>query len=164
MSDLAALARRLEQFADARDWAQFHTPKNLAMALAGEVGELVAEFQWLTPEQAPTVVQRARHLATTSRHRCRVAGSRTSLRDPLGPQIRLSAVSGQRKQLRPDRSPRRNREDRVATFRDRGVNLRQIGDQECCSLVCMSRRSRVTTTLGHVAAVMRRTWSTSCQP
>jgi len=52
MSDLDALARRLEQFADARDWAQFHTPKNLAMALAGEVGELVAEFQWLTPEQA----------------------------------------------------------------------------------------------------------------
>jgi NTP pyrophosphatase (non-canonical NTP hydrolase) len=56
MADLDALARRLEQFADARDWAQFHTPKNLAMALAGEVGELVAEFQWLTPEQAATVM------------------------------------------------------------------------------------------------------------
>jgi NTP pyrophosphatase (non-canonical NTP hydrolase) len=56
MSDLDALARRLEQFADARDWAQFHTPKNLVMALAGEVGELVAEFQWLTPEQAATVM------------------------------------------------------------------------------------------------------------
>jgi NTP pyrophosphatase (non-canonical NTP hydrolase) len=56
MSDLHALARRLEQFANARDWAQFHTPKNLAMALAGEVGELVAEFQWLTPEQAVTVM------------------------------------------------------------------------------------------------------------
>jgi hypothetical protein len=56
MSDLDALARRLEQFADARDWAPFHTPKNLAMALAGEVGELVAEFQWLTPEQAATVM------------------------------------------------------------------------------------------------------------
>jgi NTP pyrophosphatase (non-canonical NTP hydrolase) len=56
MSDLDALARRLDQFADARNWAQFHTPKNLAMALAGEVGELVAEFQWLTPEQAATVM------------------------------------------------------------------------------------------------------------
>ena len=56
MSDLDALARRLEQFADARDWAQFHTPKNLAMALAGEVGELVAEFQWLTPDQAASVM------------------------------------------------------------------------------------------------------------
>lgn len=56
MSDLDVLARRLEEFAEARDWGQFHTPKNLAMALAGEVGELVAEFQWLTPEQAATVM------------------------------------------------------------------------------------------------------------
>lgn len=41
-----AVANRLEEFASARDWAQFHTPKNLAMALAGEVGELAAELQW----------------------------------------------------------------------------------------------------------------------
>lgn len=39
-------------FADARDWHQFHTPKNLVMALAGEVGELTALFQWLTPEES----------------------------------------------------------------------------------------------------------------
>jgi NTP pyrophosphatase (non-canonical NTP hydrolase) len=42
----------LREFARARDWEQFHTPKNLAMALAGEAGELVAEFQWLTPEES----------------------------------------------------------------------------------------------------------------
>ncbi len=35
-----------------RDWEKFHTPKNLAMALAGESGELLAEFQWLTPEES----------------------------------------------------------------------------------------------------------------
>ncbi len=35
-------------FADARDWGQFHTPKNLVRALAGEVGELAAEVQWLS--------------------------------------------------------------------------------------------------------------------
>ncbi|MCG5215289.1 nucleotide pyrophosphohydrolase [Streptosporangium soli] len=53
MSDeLAELAVRLREFARARDWEQFHTPKNLAMALAGEVGELVAEFQWLTPGES----------------------------------------------------------------------------------------------------------------
>lgn len=51
-ADLETLAARLRAFAHARDWDQFHTPKNLAMALAGEVGELVAEFQWLTPEEA----------------------------------------------------------------------------------------------------------------
>lgn len=46
------LTERLRGFAAARDWEQFHTPKNLAMALSGEVGELVALFQWLTPEQS----------------------------------------------------------------------------------------------------------------
>ncbi|WP_308249820.1 nucleotide pyrophosphohydrolase [Sphaerisporangium fuscum] len=49
---LDELAARLREFARERDWEQFHTPKNLAMALAGEVGELVAEFQWLTPAEA----------------------------------------------------------------------------------------------------------------
>jgi NTP pyrophosphatase (non-canonical NTP hydrolase) len=50
------LAVRLREFAAARAWEQFHTPKNLAMALAGEVGELVAELQWLTPEEAEQVM------------------------------------------------------------------------------------------------------------
>ena len=50
--DIEALAERLKQFADARDWEKFHTPKNLAMAVAGEAGELAAEFQWLTPEES----------------------------------------------------------------------------------------------------------------
>jgi NTP pyrophosphatase (non-canonical NTP hydrolase) len=44
-------------FAQERNWEQFHTPKNLAMALAGEVGELLAELQWLTPEQSSAVMQ-----------------------------------------------------------------------------------------------------------
>ncbi|MEU5829685.1 nucleotide pyrophosphohydrolase [Micromonospora tulbaghiae] len=50
------LTSRVRAFAEERDWQQFHTPKNLVMALAGEVGELVAEFQWLTPEQAAAVM------------------------------------------------------------------------------------------------------------
>ncbi|GIF73214.1 nucleotide pyrophosphohydrolase [Asanoa siamensis] len=54
--DLAALTARLAAFADDRDWAQFHTPKNLVMALAGEVGELTAEFQWLTAAQSATIM------------------------------------------------------------------------------------------------------------
>ena len=51
-SDLGFLRDRLASFAAARDWEQFHTPKNLAMALAVEAGELMEIFQWLTPEQA----------------------------------------------------------------------------------------------------------------
>ncbi|MGH9039574.1 MAG: nucleotide pyrophosphohydrolase [Acidimicrobiia bacterium] len=53
---LSALQVRIRQFADERDWGQFHTPKNLSMALAGEVGELIEHFQWLTPEESAEVM------------------------------------------------------------------------------------------------------------
>lgn len=53
---LEELAGRLREFAAAREWEQFHTPKNLVMALAGEVGELVAGLQWLTPGEAARVM------------------------------------------------------------------------------------------------------------
>ena len=61
-SPLPALARRLREFAAERDWDQFHSPKNLAMALVGEAGELAAEFQWMTEAQskAPDPAQLAR--------------------------------------------------------------------------------------------------------
>ncbi len=52
MSEINEVMVKIANFADARNWDQFHTPKNLAMALAGEVGELVAEFQWLKPEES----------------------------------------------------------------------------------------------------------------
>jgi NTP pyrophosphatase (non-canonical NTP hydrolase) len=46
------LRERLRAFAAARDWDQFHSPKNLAMALIAEAAELVEHFQWLTEEQS----------------------------------------------------------------------------------------------------------------
>lgn len=46
--DVAGAAQALKQFAQERDWQQFHSPKNLAMALSGEVGELTEIFQWMT--------------------------------------------------------------------------------------------------------------------
>ena len=49
---LRALQQRLAAFAAERDWQQFHSPKNLAMALSVEVAELVEPFQWLTEEQS----------------------------------------------------------------------------------------------------------------
>ena len=52
MNEFESIAAEIKKFADARDWEQFHTPKNLSMAVAGEAGELVAEFQWLTAEQS----------------------------------------------------------------------------------------------------------------
>lgn len=50
--DIDALQQRLAEFAAERDWEQFHSPKNLAMALAGEAGELLEAFQWLTEAQS----------------------------------------------------------------------------------------------------------------
>jgi len=50
--DLDTLRAKLRAFVAERDWAQFHNPKNLAMALVAEAGELVEHFQWLTAEQA----------------------------------------------------------------------------------------------------------------
>lgn len=46
------LNRRLLTFARERDWEQFHSPKNLSMALAGECGELLEHFQWLSEAQS----------------------------------------------------------------------------------------------------------------
>ena len=53
--DVAAVQAHLRRFAEARDWEQFHTPKNLVMALAGEAGELTELFQWLTPDESRSV-------------------------------------------------------------------------------------------------------------
>ena len=49
---LETLRARIAAFVAERDWEQFHNPKNLAMALAAEAGELLEHFQWLTPAQA----------------------------------------------------------------------------------------------------------------
>ena len=58
------LIRRLREFASERDWEQFHSPKNLSMALAVEVAEIIEHFQWLTQEQSrnldPEVLNKVR--------------------------------------------------------------------------------------------------------
>jgi len=50
--NIEKIQSRLADFAKERDWEQFHSPKNLSMALAGEAGELLEIFQWLTEEQS----------------------------------------------------------------------------------------------------------------
>ena len=51
------LIQKLREFAAERDWEQFHSPKNLSMALAVEVAELLEHFQWLTEEQSRNLEQ-----------------------------------------------------------------------------------------------------------
>jgi NTP pyrophosphatase (non-canonical NTP hydrolase) len=50
--DLPSLRAALREFAEARDWRPYHTPKNLAMAMIVEAAELVEHFQWATPEES----------------------------------------------------------------------------------------------------------------
>ena len=52
LSDLQLLRDKLRTFAEARDWDQFHSPKNLSMALMVEAAELMEHFQWLTEAQS----------------------------------------------------------------------------------------------------------------
>ena len=51
-TDFQTLTQALRDFAEARDWAQFHSPKNLASALSVEAAELLEHFQWLTEAQS----------------------------------------------------------------------------------------------------------------
>ncbi len=57
VSAIADLTRRMRHFTEARDWAQFHDPKSLTLALAGEVGELAELLQWVRYEDQDTVVR-----------------------------------------------------------------------------------------------------------
>ena len=52
------LKEKLRKFAEERNWNQFHNPKNLAMALSGEAGELIDIFQWLKEEESNLDVPR----------------------------------------------------------------------------------------------------------
>ena len=75
---IADLQQRLRAFAAERDWEQFHTPKNLAMALTVEAGELQEIFQWLSEEQSRRLedAQRehaAEELADVLLYLCRLA-------------------------------------------------------------------------------------------
>lgn len=61
MNNLTDIQLKLRQFASERDWDQFHSPKNLAMALSVEASELLEHFQWLSEEKS-------RHLDDTTKY------------------------------------------------------------------------------------------------
>lgn len=85
MDSLESLSAEIRAFAEERDWAQFHTPKNLAMAVAGEAGELVAELQWLGDDEIAAGLDQPGEL------RGRLEGE---LADVLIYLLRLADVSG----------------------------------------------------------------------
>jgi dCTP diphosphatase len=64
MTELENLRAQLSEFAAARDWEQFHSPKNLAMALSVEASELLEIFQWVTEEQSRSLTPEAKAAAS----------------------------------------------------------------------------------------------------
>jgi dCTP diphosphatase len=82
--DVKALNEALETFARERDWAQFHSPKNLVMALSGEVGELTEIFQWMTEAQSHTAAKQPETAQAV----------KEELADVLLYLVRLSSVLG----------------------------------------------------------------------
>ena len=63
MHDLERILSRLRAFTAERDWSQFHDPKNLAMLLASEAGELVALLRWVPNGEADAFVRSSAHRA-----------------------------------------------------------------------------------------------------
>ena len=82
--NLEDLRRRMAKFAAERDWDPFHNPKNLAMALAGEAGELMEHFQWLTPEASRDLANEPEKLAEVADELADVIGYSFALANELG--------------------------------------------------------------------------------
>ena len=58
--DIDSLTTRIRQFRDARDWLQFHSPKDLAVAITAEAGELMQHFVWKSPEESWKIAEKKR--------------------------------------------------------------------------------------------------------
>jgi NTP pyrophosphatase (non-canonical NTP hydrolase) len=84
---LADLRRRVAAFIAARNWEQFHTPKNLSASIAIEAAELVEHFQWLTDEQAEAAVQDEKKLAAVADEMADVVIYALSLANALGVDV-----------------------------------------------------------------------------
>ncbi|TDQ04443.1 nucleotide pyrophosphohydrolase [Labedaea rhizosphaerae] len=89
--DLAELTERLREFAAARDWQPYHTPKNLVMALTAEVGELTELFQWLTPEESANVMADGKRAAAVRDELADVLLYLVQLADSVGVDLAAAA-------------------------------------------------------------------------
>jgi len=57
MSDISVITEKIRAFRDQRDWAQFHTPKDMAMAISLEAGELMEHFLWKSPAEVEARIE-----------------------------------------------------------------------------------------------------------
>ncbi len=80
---IAELRDDLRRFVEERQWRPYHTPKNLAMALAIEAAELMEHFQWLTPEEALAIAAQPEKLAAVGEELADVIGYALALANEL---------------------------------------------------------------------------------
>ena len=78
------LRQLVDQFVSQRDWHQFHTPKNLSIALAIEVAELMEHFQWLDPQESRAVAHDAQKRAAVGEELADVVCYTLALANELG--------------------------------------------------------------------------------
>ncbi len=90
--NIEKIRNSLAKFAEDRDWDQFHSPKNLSMALAVEAAELVEMFQWLTEEQSVRIVDNENEMALIREEIADVFIYLVRLADKLGVNIEQAVI------------------------------------------------------------------------
>ena len=90
--NIEEIRRRLSGFASERNWDQFHTPKNLSMALSVEAAELLEIFQWLTDEQSKQIVNNEKEMALVKQEIADVFIYLIRLADKLGVDIEKAVL------------------------------------------------------------------------
>ncbi|ALA59731.1 nucleotide pyrophosphohydrolase [Nitrospira moscoviensis] len=103
MAEVEEVLRELRQFVHDRDWVQFHDPKNLAMALASEAGELLAELRWVRTEDADTYAKQLENRRRIQAEAADVGISLLLFCDRLG--INLLDAMREKIRLNEDRYP-----------------------------------------------------------
>mgnify|MGYP000661816059 CR=1 FL=1 len=87
---VAALRREMQRFVEERDWQQFHSPKNLSMAIAIEAAELMEHYQWLNEREAAQAAESAETMAKVREELADVLCFALSFANALGIDISQS--------------------------------------------------------------------------
>jgi NTP pyrophosphatase (non-canonical NTP hydrolase) len=95
--DIKSVQDTLRTFAQERDWEQFHSPKNLAMALAVEAAELLEPFQWLREEESRALAERPGEYAKVAEEAADVMIYLLRLADQLGIDLERAVAEKIRK-------------------------------------------------------------------
>lgn len=93
VTTVAELRRLVADFVAERDWSQFHSPKNVSMALSIEAAELMEHFQWLTTDESRRLADDSARLAEVAEELADVIGYSLALANELGIDIATSIRS-----------------------------------------------------------------------